>query len=81
MAPLGPGDLPPYLAKGTGESAPELVLPSLTHQETKFGGGKTPTRAGQYTLQRFPVGIGPVGQPAGYYWAPTLFSTLDLLNW
>ena len=27
------------------------------------------------------MGVGPEGQPARYYWAHTLFSTLDLLNW
>ena len=64
---LDPGDLPPYLAKGTGESAPELVSPSQTRQGTKFGGGKAPTRAGQYPLWRLAVGVEPEGQPARYY--------------
>ena len=45
------------------------------------GRGKAPTGAGQYPFQKLPVGVGPEGQPAGYYWTHTLFSTLDLLNW
>ena len=61
-----------------GESAPE---PSLIGQGTKFGRGKAPTGAGQYPFQKLPVGVGPEGQPAGYYWTHALFSTLDLLNW
>ena len=47
-APPALGDLPPYLAEGTGESEPELVLPSQICQGTKFGGGRAPTGAGQY---------------------------------
>ena len=82
MAPPALGDLPPYSAEGTGESEPELVLPSQICQGTKFGGGRAPTGAGQYPLLRLPVGgVGPEGQPAGYYWAHTLLSTSDLLNW
>ena len=63
-----------------GESVPKLASPSLIGQGTKFGGGKAPTGAGQYPFRRLSVGVGPEGQPAGYYWAHTLFSTLDLLN-
>ena len=41
-------DLPPYSAEGTGQSEPELLLPSGTCQGTKFSGRKAPTsRAGQ----------------------------------
>ena len=81
MAPPALRDFPPCSAEGTMESAPELVSPTRTHQRTKFSGGKAPTRAGQYPLQKLPEGVGPEGQPAGYYWARTLFSTSDLLNW
>ena len=70
-----------YLDEGNGESVPELASPSRIGQGTKFGGGKAPTWAGPYPFWRFPVGVRPEGQPAGYYWAHTQFSTLDLLNW
>ena len=49
-APPALGDLPPYLAEGTGESEPELVAPSQTHQGTKSGEGKAAPWAQQYPL-------------------------------
>ena len=79
-APPARGDLPLHLAEGTGESVPEVVSLSQTHLGTKFGGGKAPTRAGQYPLQKLPVGVGPEGHPVGYYLVHSPCSTSDLLN-
>ena len=69
------------LPESTEEREPELILPSQTHQGTKFSGGQASTRAGQYPSQKLPVGVGPEGQPAGYYWTHAPFSTSGLLNW
>ena len=79
-APTALGDVPPSSAEGPGESEPELVSLSGTRQETKLGGGKAPTGAGQYPLRKLPGGVGPEGQTAVYYWAHTPFSRSDLLN-
>ena len=73
MSPPALRDFPPCSAEGTRESAPELVSPTRTHLRTKFSGGKAPTRAGKYPLQKLPEGVGPEGQPAGYCWAHILF--------
>ena len=78
-APSALGDLPPSSAEGPGESAPEWVSQSGTRQETKLGEGQAPTGAGQYPLRKLPVGVGPEGQPAGYYWALASFPTLEKL--
>ena len=47
----------------------------------QIGWRKSPYRGRAYPLRRLPVGAGPEGQPAGYYWARTPFSASDLLNW
>ena len=81
MVPPVLEDSPPYLAEGAKGGEPKLVSPSQTHQGTKFSGGQASTRAGQYPSQKLPVGVGPEGQPAGYYWTHAPFSTSGLLNW
>ena len=58
-----------------------MVSSSQIYQRTKFGWGQAPTRAGQQPLWRLPVGVGPEGQPTGYYWAHSPVSTSDLLKW
>ena len=54
------GDLPPYSAEGSAEGKwawTDLFVSD--HQGTKFSAGQAPTGAGQYPLQKFPVGAGP----------------------
>ena len=48
------GRLPLYSAEGVGGGEPELVSLPRTCLGTKFSGGQTPLRAGQYPLEDFP---------------------------
>ena len=60
----------------------EYLSPPRTRQGTLYNQRTSNGVASQYPLRQYPIGgVNEEGQPAGYYWAHSPFSTLDLLNW
>ena len=60
----------------------EYLSPPRTCQGTLYNQRTSKGVASQYPLRQYPIGgVNEEGQPAGYYWAHTPFSTSDLLNW
>ena len=52
------------------------VSPSKTRQGTQFGKGASLSRGSQFPLRQYPTGgVNQEGQPAGYNWEHTPFST------
>ena len=67
--------LHPYMTRDVSPPQRPIRAPNLAREHLYL-------EQGSFPLRQYPTGgVNQEGQPAGYYWAHTPFSTSDLLNW